>query len=207
MTRAALLSIRFTSYWLSGTGTAQGRRLNAVTYRDRDGCPAMPMTQVKGQLRETAERLARGGDAGWNAQLVELLFGSRAAGGGDIRELGVADTRSVQGALGFRGDARLSATLCEVLRGEEGKPSRLLLFRRLAATRIDDRGVAEDKSLRAVEAVVPVTLEGQVELILDLPQDIDWVRLLDAACAATLAFGKLKADGYGRAIAMVEARS
>ena len=70
---------------------------------------------------------------------------------------------------------------------------------------IDARGVADDRTLRAVEAVVPVILEGTVNWINAVDPDYDWVRLLDMACGATLAFGKLKADGYGRAIAAVAA--
>ena len=75
------------------------------------------------------------------------------------------------------------------------------LYRRIAATRIDDRGAAADRTLRYVEAAAPVKLIGRLEWVASDPPDIDWIALLDAACAATLAFGKLKLDGYGTAIA------
>jgi hypothetical protein len=194
----ARLRIEFTSFWLSGTGTARGRHLDDVTHRDRDKYPAMPMTQVKGQLRETAERLACANYAGWNEDRLVQLFGTRTRPG----DASAADTG--QGVLAFRGEARLSEALRAALDAKGHDAGRKRLFCRIAATRIGRLGAAEDKTLRAVEAVVPVVLDGRVEWIDQAPPGFDWVELLDSACAATLAFGKLKADGYGRAIATVE---
>jgi hypothetical protein len=200
MTTSARLRIEFTSYWLSGTGTARGRHLDDVCHRDRDGLPAMPMTQVKGQLRETAKRLAARRIGGWSEGHIENLFGSRTRPG----ERSPDATR--QGALSFPGEARLSVEAIAFLK-EEGRDAMRCLFRRIAGTKIDELGAAEDRTLRAVEAAVPVTLHGKVEWISKELPDPDWVARLDAACAATLAFGKLKADGYGRAIATLEPKS
>ena len=194
MTIEATLRIRFTGFWIAGTGASLGRHVDVVTHRDRLGLPAMPMTQIKGQLRETANRLATAGHAGWTEDHVLDLFGTRTIAGTDL--LGHDDTQS--GMLGFRGEARLPravhALLCK------GKQSECL-FRRLAATKIDEDGVAQDKTLRAIEAVVPLMLEGTVAWIGATPPAAGWIDRLDELCAATLAFGKLKADGYGRAIA------
>lgn len=199
MSNLASLTIRFTGLWLSGTGTARGRHLDTVTYRDRDGCPAMPMSQVKGQLRETAERLAAGGHAGWAPPLVTRLFGSRPPPG-------QADPsgRSQAGLLSFEGDAGLPEPVRLALRGKD--PVRAKLFRRMAGTMIGDAGVAEDKTLRAIEVAVPIEITGLITWTGPRAAEDDWITLLDSACAATLAFGKLKADGYGRAVARVETR-
>ena len=196
MTRKVRIEIAFTGYWIAGTGLARGRDVDVVTHRDRDDLPALPMTQVKGQLRETAERLAAGGAGGWTADLVTDLFGpaSQAEGAGGRG-----------GALAFRGEARLAEPARAWLAAEDQKGVRAGLFRRLAATAIGDRGAAIDHSLRSVEAAVPVTLEGDVEWVGDAPPAPGWVKALDLACAATVAFGKLKADGYGRALAQVVA--
>jgi hypothetical protein len=200
MTTKAILRIEFTSYWISGTGAAQGRNLDVVTHRDRNGWPAMPMSQVKGQLRETAERLAKGRHFDWTQDLVILLFGSRLTPDNDR----VPDGRSIPGALAFRGEARLLKTDGKLVGGEKNKLDVQKLFHRVASTKINDYGVAEDQTLRAVEAAEPLVLQGEVELIRAVDAWLDWVGLLDAACAATLAFGKLKADGYGRALASME---
>lgn len=197
MTATATLRIRFTGFWVAGTGASRGRHLDVVTHRDRLDLPAMPMTQVKGQLRETAERLAAGGRAGWTDAKVIDLFGTRTvARTDDLSALGHNDTQS--GRLAFRGEARLPE---EVRASLSDDRTCARLFRRIAATRIDGNGVAQDKTLRAIEAVVPLTLEGTVAWIGASPPPPGWIDRLDELCAATLAFGKLKADGYGRAIA------
>lgn len=190
----AIIRIQFTGFWLPGTGASRGRHSDEVAHRDRDGWPAMPMSQVKGQLRETAERLADGRCAGWTHDRIEVLFGGRATSDERPR----AGDR--QGALSFQGDARLLAATRRALRDDPTLQTHRLV-RRVAATRIGTLGVADDKTLRAVEAVVPATLEGMIAWIDAGPPDPGWATLLDAACAATLAFGKLKADGYGRATA------
>ena len=192
MTTHAILRIQFTGFWVAGTGTSRGRHVDVVAHRDRDELPAMPMSQVKGQLRETGARLAAGRSAGWTSTRLETLFGTRTRPRTD--QMGSEDTNA--GSLAFRGEARLPDAIRAALRADRER-----LFRRLAATRIDDNGVAEDKTLRAIEAVVPLTLEGAVVWIGTAPPPKDWVHWLDEICAATLAFGKLKTDGYGRAIA------
>ena len=194
--KAAVLTLNFRSWWLSGTGGGRGRHLDAVSHRDADGLPAMPMSQVKGTLRETAERLAAVGRAGWSDGLVEHLFGARTAAG----------VASSEGAVAFLGDAEIPARDRKGLvgTGECARRRREALYRRIAATQIGERGAALDRTLRYVEAATPVTLTGRLEWIAADPPQPDWITLLDAACAATLAFGKLKIDGYGAAIASVD---
>ena len=191
--KAALLTLNFRSWWLSGTGGGRGRHLDAVSHRDADGLPAMPMSQVKGTLRETAERLAVGSRAGWCDELVTRIFGARTEVSGAISE----------GAVAFLGDAETPANDRKGLVGPCAHQRRKALYRRIAATQIDDRGAAADRSLRYVEAAVPVRLTGRLEWIATDSPGVDWIALLDAACAATPAFGKLKLDGYGAAIASV----
>lgn len=192
MSRATII-IRFTSYWLSGTGRAGSGDVDAVAHRDRFGCPALPMSQVKGQLRETAERLARIEDSAWTNDLVQGLFGTRPVDSTDHR-------RSTAARLFFRGDATISEA-----RWFQTQPmARAQLFRRIASTRIGPNGAAVNKTLRAIEAAVPMTVCG---LVICPEEDctVDWVGLLDTACAATLAFGRQKNDGFGRAIARCKA--
>ena len=192
MTRRAVLTIKFRSWWLSGTGGGRGRLLDAACYRDADNLPAMPMSQVKGTLRETAERLAKARRAGWNDDLVKRIFGSRSDETG----------RSAPGAVSFFGDAAISENDRIGLVGKAACKRPEALYQRIASTAVGERGAAKDRTLRYVEAAVPITLEGRLEWT-DGSPDSDWIALLDAAAAATVAFGKLKADGYGTALANV----
>ena len=192
----AVLTLAFRSWWLSGTGGGRGRHLDAVSHRDADGLPAMPMSQVKGTLRETAERLALAGRAGWSETLVKQLFGARTDAGG----------ASSEGAVAFLGDAEIPACDRKGLVGtaDRARRRRGELYRRIAATQIGEQGAAVDRTLRYVEAAAPVRISGHLEWVAGTPPLSDWITLLDAACAATLAFGKLKLDGYGAAIASVK---
>lgn len=172
------VTLAFRSYWLADEGAAPGQDLDAQCYRDADGCPAMPMTQVKGTLREAALRL------GWDASTTEEIFGAKGA----------------QAKLAWRGDARLPEE--DRLFFSRHPAARAQLFRVLRATKIDDAGAAAEKSLRAFEAAVPMTLEG----VIGLPEGADaagMIERLNQAGAAALAFGKLKSDGFGRAICEV----
>lgn len=204
--RSATIHIEFTSLWISGTGAGQGRSGDVITHRAfyspdgrmRIGLPAMPMTQVKGQLRETAEMLAASGSAGWTKELVALLFGGRSE----------TDDPAVrtQGALAFRGDARLPEDIADQIVKSQTSTAPYpveKLFKRVASTAVNELGAALDRTLRQFEAAVPMTICARIDW--RGPGDLaqDWVNLLDQAAAATLAFGKAKNSGFGRAIARV----
>lgn len=190
--REAVISIQFTGYWLAGTGAARGHAADTFAYRDRLGHPAMPMSQIKGQLKETAARLAFAGAGGWNPDVWGRLFGAV-----------LDDESTIRASVDFGGDARIAPGLREHLKREPDNLGRL--FSMISSTSINQFGVAADMTLRTVEAVAPLSLFGRVRWIGTADPDPDWVALLDTACAATLAFGKQKADGFGRAIAKAEA--
>jgi RAMP superfamily len=185
MTSRASLEIAFTGYWLAGTGAARGHEADAIADRDADGFPVMRMSQIKGQLRETASRLAASGAGGWTEKKVNQYFG----------------TDDCEAAITFDGDATLAAESRDFMRDWPEDIDKL--YRSVSGTKIDANGVAEEHTLRMIEGVVPVTLFGVVEWKDDTP-DADWIGTLDLVCAATLAFGKLKADGFGRAVARLE---
>lgn len=180
MTHSATITITFSDYWLSSTGGSGRGDLDMVCARDADGCPILPMTQVKGMLRETAELVF--------PEMVDELFGER------IED--VVDRPPNEGALRFSGNASLP--IVERAWFAKNTETRAALFSRLRSTKITDDGVAETNSLRTAEVAVPLTLTGR----------IDWVgggeppkETLDKLCKLTFAFGHGKNDGLGRAIA------
>jgi len=171
---------------MSGTGGGRGRHLDAICHRDSLGLPAMPMSQIKGTIRETAVRLASRNAAGWTNPKVARLFG-------------MEDGHGPSGCVSFVGDAELEAASRPMMKGAEQR-----LFARIAATAIGKSGVAMDRTLRFFEFAVPLRLVGSLQWRGPEMPDDDWVTLLDAACAATIAFGKDKNDGYGECLARVE---
>jgi hypothetical protein len=183
--RIAEITIRFTSWWQGGTGAAGGRDTDMAAYKDDDGCPALPMTQVKGTVRDIA--------ANFDLLTIEdeiLYFGERTQRDADHAE---------GAAIRFAGEARLLAAERAFFKANPA--ARAQLFSDIASTAIDAaRGTALTDSLRRAEIVVPLTLTARVEWVQEAPPD-DWIERLNAICAFTPAFGKLKNDGFGRAIA------
>jgi len=177
-----LIEIAFSGYWCSGTGQGRGRRFDGICHRDRDGFPAMPMSQVRGTLREGAERLAETESAGWTKGRVKCLFGDRREP--DDRE------EATPGLLDFLGEARLV---------REPNSNADECFRPLPQTRIGPEGAAQDRTLRTSEVAMPGTLRGLV-VCRDPDACPDWATLLAAAGAATTAYGRMKPDGLGTAV-------
>lgn len=180
-----VLRITFLDWWHGGTGQSGMADADMIALRDRFGCPALAMTQVKGTLRETADHF-------WEPEQVVRYFGeaTNAASPPDDAE---------QGAIRFSGLMTISEAEGAWFAANEQERGQL--FGLLYATAIDETtGTAKARSLRQIEAAVPMTLEAEISLRKRAP-DPDWVERLDALCALTPAFGKLKNDGYGRAVA------
>lgn len=185
----AVITITMLDWWLGGTGETQTGGSDESAYRDEWGCPALPASQVKGTLRETAELWA-----GWPAQQIERFFGHRSAKGAII-----GDKKRREGALLFGPDAGLPKPIRAALENDPERRSRL--FSSVPATAIDPTtGTASDKSLRQIEVVVPMPLMLHVRWDHPIEQDDEWVQKLDHLCALTPAFGALKQDGFGRCV-------
>lgn len=188
MSARALLSIHFLDWWHAGTGHSGMADADMICLRDRFGCPALPLTQVKGTLRETADRF-------WYPAEVIRYFGestkrddpSDDAGQGAIRFSGLMTIEPAEAAW---------FALHEEERGQ--------LFGLLYSTAVEEHtGTAKARSLRQIEAAIPITLMAEISLTGHAP-DTDWIMRINQLCALTPAFGKLKNDGYGRAIASCE---
>ena len=179
MTERATISIAFTDYWLSSTGGSGEGDLDMIAYRDGFGCPAMPMMQIKGSLRETAEMVL-------GCERAVALFGGEGS--------------KSQSQIRFVGDATLREEVRAWFGHHDNLSARAALFDRLRATAITKSGVAKTASLRTLEVAVPMTLSAIVEWVEGKP-DPNWVDDLNTVCQLTFAFGHGKNDGLGRALA------
>jgi hypothetical protein len=125
-------TITFYTYWHCGSGLSGGSSSDAEVVKDDANLPFVPGKTLKGHLREAAELLG-------DEQFVERCFG---------RE------DDLPGHCRFD-----DATLPVVLSKSESK----YLYHRLSATKIDpESGTAQDDTLRSIEAVVPLTLQGRI---------------------------------------------
>jgi CRISPR-associated protein Csx10 len=222
MIESARAIISFRSDWLASTGGTGSGDLDEVVQRGSNGLPVLPMSSLRGVLRESAGRLAAIGAGGWSEAAVEILFGKRSnqepgqqEQDGATEKPYAGEKEQDPGVLLFPGDARLRPAERAAFAAEQGREARNALFARLQSTAIDpDTGTAAARTLRAAETAVPMTLEGKILLdrtrIETLGQEAasaipkNWVELLDAAAAWTLALGKGKADGLGRVTIAIE---
>ncbi|WP_372921233.1 hypothetical protein [Roseovarius sp.] len=181
MTNVAIIRVDFLSWWLAGTGAGLGATADVRAHRAADGWPSVPMTQIKGTLLETAEELVGAGHL--DANLKQAIFGTTE------KEAGIA----------FDGQALVPLRLRSASTGPEA------LFKRISSTAIEDLGAAKDQTLRAVEAVCPLRLEGMVRAMPGAPSG--WLEALDMICGATLALGRDKTS-FGEMLAQcLEAES
>lgn len=184
MSQPLKIDFKILSYWRCGTGAGRGSELDAACARDADGLPYIPGRQVRGLLRDAVRRLAalsRREDG-----FVEALFGATgpaaAIGEGDGRlEIESARIPDPDRAL-FAGDAA----------------TRRMLFTALSSTRIDERGVAAERTLRREEVALPMRLEATIEALPNAPPD--WRETLIEAAALIEGVGARRTRGLGRAI-------
>lgn len=186
--RTAQISIQFLDYWHAGTGASGRGDADMVAYRDEWGCPAMPMSQVKGILRETAETFGI-----LDTKTCDLYFGERSQEG---------IPTSQESAISFVGNALLVGSQRRWLGDVSNRKYRDSLYSNRKSTAINQAtGTAQKESLRSIEAVVPLTLVSNISWISgDLASNPNWIGSMDQICAMTSYLGKSVHDGFGRAI-------
>jgi hypothetical protein len=180
--RRARITITFTDYWLGGTGGSGKGDIDVAAYRDDKKCPAMPMTQIKGTLRETAREHGI-----WDDMLLATYFGNEGS------------ARSDGAAIRFAGDGTLDEPDRDWFAANDA--ARSALFSTLRSTAINEHGVTRNQSLRSVEVCHPCTIVKDVDWVGSGDPPKDWVADLNLLCQLTFAFGQMKNDGLGRAIA------
>lgn len=185
---SAVLQLDLLSYWHAGTGLRGGGGLDALVHRDADGLPCLPGRSVKGLLRECVQLAAT-----WPAASTvpstapDVIFGKRAK-----KPYGPDSF--------FAGDAILTVDIKQWLHAQPALKA--ALFDSFASTRLDENGLADDESLRALELTLPVRLEACIvwdEQLLDphlAPQKVSGVLL---ACVPLLrSLGSHRHRGLGR---------
>ena len=194
------ITFTFLSPWHMGSGFGEGPNLDAVPVKSPAGLPFIPGRSVKGLFREAfllAEECGR-----LQAGTTCRLFGSR--------DQGLSRYDSTAGCLHFD-----SATLGEAMEvwafavDEQGKRKNAgavrQLFMTLSSTRIDEDGLACDKTLRKIEVALPVTLTARIE---GADPDSNLTDALEIAASLIRQAGVHRHRGLGRVtITVKEVRS
>lgn len=184
------LTFNIVSYWHAGSGTGEGANLDSVVIKTPAGLPYIPGKTVKGLIRD-AVRIAETFNKIDTGKTVEL-FGSNDSSKSRF------DTD--EGKLSFT-SAMLNQEMEEWAQDPANYEKKDLLFYQLGSTKIDDRGLAVDQSLRRLEVAVPLVLSAYVEAD---DNGGNWVDIIKKAAPLVCYIGSHRRRGLGRNILTVE---
>lgn len=221
----ARVTFSLLTWWHAGTGRGHGEQADAVVQRTPEGLPYLPGKTVKGLLRAALVLGASLESEVHPSSAIDVhrWFGSPVPDPPGEDRNGVAIEydrsdlleegrfRSTPGALTF-GSATLGPQWAEWARyvraqaGPTSEEERVLpelapLFSTFSSTRINEQGVAHDRSLRTIEVTVPMTLVAYVEG----PDDEPWLECLQRSAPLLRGLGSGRNRGLGRACVTVEA--
>lgn len=190
------LKIEIRSYWHPGTGRGQGSHLDATTHRDARKLPCLPGRTVKGLVRDAVNRWeAFGGFPESEPSIAGQLFGP----------YGQEGASTWPGLLRFS-DAALPREEADYLAAHHGLIEGL--YRSHFSTAIEhESGTAQEKSLRGIELVVPLTLYADIGLVEGARHrglEANWPDRLKEALILVRAVGAHRSRGLGRAVLSLE---
>ena len=143
--------IEILSEWHIGSGLDAGADADAMLLKDENNLPFIPGKTIKGLLRDSLNEIESVG----KIKITEInnIFGWEEKD----KSGNVIKTHS--GNVFFS-----NAELPENEKNEIISNNLTThLYKNIASTRIDKRGIAKDKSLRIMEVCIPLTLEGEIE--------------------------------------------
>lgn len=145
--------ITFHTDWHCGSGLAAGADVDALVVKDEKGMPFIPGKTMKGLVREAVEEI----------RCIQKKQDDEAF----VKAFGFFDDKEQKekGCMFFT-NAELNKE--EYVAITSNNAARFM-YRDIASTSIDDKGIAKDHSLRKIQVVVPCTLQGE---ILNVPDDM-----------------------------------
>lgn len=179
------IALDISSYWHAGSGHAGPGDIDAAIVRDRHQLPYLPGRTLKGLFRDAAELWHA-----WNPGSFDpaLMFGSEEG-----------TTEQPPGKLHFS-DASLPSEFTSW--GDSLDPGKRDVFQGLveviASTAIDENGIAQDHSLRKLEAAIPMSLEASISWEEGGPDDATISRWLGDIATLIRRLGSHRHRGYGR---------
>jgi hypothetical protein len=134
--------IKFYDYWHLSSGLSAGAKLDSTVVKDENTLPYAPGKTIKGFVREMAELLD-------DKELVNVCFGLE---GTDM------------GKAYFSNATMKQETAEEIIQHSLQEN----LYDVIASTKIGENGIAQGNTLREIEVVVPLALQGKIT---DIPQE------------------------------------
>lgn len=167
--------LQFYDYWHISSGLSAGARLDSTVIKDNDELPYVAGKIIKGLSREMAEL---SGDMSF----IKECFG------GEGVDMGKC----------YFTNATLDETTAKEIKANDLQEN---LYDIIASTKIDEKtGVAETKSLREIEVVIPLTLCGEIR---DIPNN-EYKEKMTRALKMIKRMGLNRNRGLGRCTFIVE---
>lgn len=176
-------TIELLSYWHVGSGISRGADVDSTALKDDCGLPFIPGREIKGLFREAfltmeeAKQLYEG--------KTDELFGKMAEKNDD--------SGSKPGKLRFT-VASVPEPEKSWLSSKDCRKYSAGLFVPIASTRLNNNGIAVDKSLRTIEVCIPMKLETLIEG----PENEDWDQHAARAAKLIRQLGSGRSRGFGR---------
>lgn len=171
-------SIQFFDYWHLSSGLSGGAKLDSSVIKDQNDLPYVSGKTIKGSLREIAQQI--------DCQFTNECFG----GSSDEKDRCYDKNQKNISGICYFSNAILDEKLAKQIVAHKLQDN---LYDTIASTKIDDRGVAYDKSLREVEVVIPLRLYGEIS---DIPDE--YREDMQRALKAMKRMGLSRARGLGR---------
>jgi CRISPR/Cas system CSM-associated protein Csm3 (group 7 of RAMP superfamily) len=141
-------SLTFLSEWHAGSGLSSGADADAVVIKDKNNLPYLPGKTIKGLLKDVFEDFKEVQSDLLSTDFINTYFG----------EFDSENNKSQQGSLFFS-----NATVSQKEQDEISLEMSSFLYKNIASTKIDDKGVAVNASLRTIEVCIPIHLEGEIQ--------------------------------------------
>jgi CRISPR/Cas system CSM-associated protein Csm3 (group 7 of RAMP superfamily) len=144
--------IEFLSDWHIGSGLDAGADADNIVLKDENNLPYIPGKTLKGLLKDALNEMANVGKV--EKEQIDEIFGS-------VTE----NNYTIAGKVFFK-DAILSENeQKEIIENNLSD----LLYRNIASTKINKKGVAEKNSLRTIQVTIPVVLYSSIILKENIP--------------------------------------
>ena len=127
--------VQFLDYWHLSSGLSAGAKLDSSVVKDKNNLPYLPGKTLKGLAREMAELQQ-------NDEFLKVCFGSKGV------DMGVC----------YFSNGTIDTNVQKEIVANKLQDN---LYDEIASTKIKD-GVAVDNSLREIEVVIPITLQGEI---------------------------------------------
>lgn len=168
-----IYKIEFYSYWHAGSGLSGAANVDSGVHKD-NGFPFIPGKTLKGLLREGAETIMEFGNKNWK-DFIQDVFGLQPKKKKKENSDAVEDYNRLA-AKSFFSNAYLSNELIK-----NSKDIQSYFYDTKASTAINERGIAEDSSLRQIEVTIPVSLYATIEdfpkeYLEEMKQTMQWIK-------------------------------